>query len=49
MVTPDQAVPGQGSGASKFKIVFLGDQYVGKTSFINRFLNETFDGTYQVF
>ncbi len=27
----------------KFKIVFLGDQGVGKTSIIKRFIYETFD------
>jgi len=48
MAAHDHVIAGQASNASKFKIVFLGDQYVGKTSFINRFLNNTFDGTYQV-
>lgn len=36
---------------SKYKLVFLGDQSVGKTSIINRFMFDTFDGkdhvTYQ--
>jgi Ras-related protein Rab-6A len=32
---------------SKFKIVFLGDQNVGKTSIITRFIYDTFDDTYQ--
>ena len=27
----------------KFKLVFLGDQSVGKTSIINRFMFDTFD------
>ena len=34
---------------AKYKIVFLGDQYVGKTSLINRFMYETFDENYQVY
>ncbi|KAL4435375.1 hypothetical protein ABPG74_022858 [Tetrahymena malaccensis] len=29
---------------SKYKLVFLGDQGVGKTSIINRFMFDTFDG-----
>jgi GTPase SAR1 family protein len=32
----------------KYKIVFLGDQSVGKTSLILRFTQDTFDGNYQV-
>lgn len=32
----------------KYKIVFLGDQNVGKTSLILRFTQDTFDGNYQV-
>lgn len=34
---------------SKYKLVFLGDQSVGKTSIITRFMYDTFDSTYQVF
>jgi len=30
--------------AQKYKLVFLGDQSVGKTSIINRFIFDTFDG-----
>lgn len=33
-----------GSPLAKYKIVFLGDQSVGKTSIINRFIFDTFDG-----
>ncbi|VDP95991.1 unnamed protein product [Trichobilharzia regenti] len=32
----------------KFKLVFLGEQSVGKTSLITRFMYETFDNLYQV-
>ncbi|KAI7902903.1 uncharacterized protein BX663DRAFT_508807 [Cokeromyces recurvatus] len=32
----------------KFKLVFLGEQSVGKTSLITRFMYDTFDNTYQV-
>jgi GTPase SAR1 family protein len=35
------------SGLSRFKTVFLGDQSVGKTSIITRFMYDTFDTTYQ--
>ncbi|KAK0419961.1 hypothetical protein QR680_014428 [Steinernema hermaphroditum] len=31
----------------KFKLVFLGEQSVGKTSLITRFMYDTFDSTYQ--
>ena len=34
--------------ASKYKIVFLGDAFVGKTCLINRFIYDTFDVGYQV-
>lgn len=33
---------------SKYKIVFLGDQGVGKTSIITRFMYDSFDKLYQV-
>lgn len=32
---------------SKFKFVFLGEQSVGKTSIITRFMYDTFDNNYQ--
>ena len=32
----------------KYKIVFLGDQSVGKTSIIYRFTSDSFDVKYQV-
>ena len=35
------------SSSTKFKIVFLGDQSVGKTSLINRFIYDTFEDVYQ--
>lgn len=37
------------SPISKYKLVFLGDQSVGKTSIINRFMFDTFDGKEHVF
>ena len=43
---------GKPSGSNvpvKHKTVFLGDQSVGKTSLINRFIYDTFDTSYQVF
>ena len=38
------------SGAAflRFKLVFLGDQSVGKTSIITRFIYDTFDSNYSV-
>ena len=33
---------------AKYKLVFLGDQSVGKTSIITRFMYDKFDNTYQV-
>jgi len=32
----------------KFKIVFIGDQSVGKSSIINRFIKNEFDATHNV-
>ena len=32
---------------TKYKLVFLGDQWVGKTSIITRFMYDTFDTNYQ--
>ncbi|KAI8982615.1 hypothetical protein BDB01DRAFT_793401 [Pilobolus umbonatus] len=37
-----------GNPSKKFKLVFLGEQSVGKTSLITRFMYDTFDNTYQV-
>ena len=37
-----------GSPKLKYKLVFLGDQHVGKTALINRFINNTYDQTYNV-
>ena len=33
---------------AKYKLVFLGDQGVGKTSIITRFMYDSFDHTYKV-
>lgn len=38
----------QNSTLSKYKIVFLGEQSVGKTSLITRFMYDTFDDNYAV-
>jgi hypothetical protein len=43
MAAPTAAVP-----LAKYKLVFLGDQSVGKTSIITRFMYDKFDNTYQV-
>lgn len=32
----------------KMKIVFVGDQFTGKTSIITRFIKNTFDSTHNV-
>ncbi|KAG7033618.1 Ras-related protein RABH1b [Cucurbita argyrosperma subsp. argyrosperma] len=37
------------SALAKYKLVFLGDQSVGKTSIITRFMYDKFDNTYQMF
>ncbi|KAI8065607.1 ras family-domain-containing protein [Gongronella butleri] len=42
MTNPDFSSP-----LKKFKMVFLGEQSVGKTSLITRFMYDTFDNTYQ--
>lgn len=40
-------VEGAGNSVTKYKIVFLGEQSVGKTSLITRFMYGTFDDHYQ--
>ncbi|CAO3626697.1 unnamed protein product [Cunninghamella blakesleeana] len=42
MASPDFSSP-----LRKYKLVFLGEQSVGKTSLITRFMYDTFDNTYQ--
>ncbi|XP_055583786.1 ras-related protein Rab-41 isoform X1 [Falco biarmicus] len=50
---PRAAMSAPGSGGEfgnplrKFKLVFLGEQSVGKTSLITRFMYDSFDNTYQ--
>ena len=46
---PPAAEPAASSNLpSKYKIVFLGDTFVGKTCLINRFMYDTFNENYQV-
>lgn len=45
--TPSTAAPSI-TPLAKYKIVFLGDQGVGKTSIITRFMYDSFDKNYQV-
>ncbi|GAA5822666.1 hypothetical protein JCM11251_004333 [Rhodosporidiobolus azoricus] len=50
--TPAPAAPAPAqefahAALKKFKLVFLGEQSVGKTSLITRFMYDTFDNTYQ--
>ncbi|KAI0318819.1 ras-domain-containing protein [Amylostereum chailletii] len=48
MATPTTPISDVSSGTLKrTKIVLLGDQSVGKTSLITRFMYDTFDNTYQ--
>lgn len=43
----DYAGTGAAAPLRKFKLVFLGEQSVGKTSLITRFMYDSFDSTYQ--
>ncbi len=43
-ILTDSGLPNTSIVAQKYKLVFLGDQSVGKTSIINRFIFDTFDG-----
>nr|XP_034957957.1 ras-related protein Rab-6B-like isoform X3 [Zootoca vivipara] len=48
MTAPGGAGGEFGNPLRKFKLVFLGEQSVGKTSLITRFMYDSFDNTYQV-
>merc|ERR1719388_668458 len=47
MVMHQAAAGGMVRACNKYKIVFLGEQGVGKTSVISRFMYDTFDNNYQ--
>lgn len=43
------SVPMGTTGQPKFKIIFLGNQSVGKTSIISRFAYDKYDANYRVY
>ena len=43
----NQTLESSGFSKFKYKVVFLGDQSVGKTSIIHRFIYDSFDENYQ--
>ena len=47
MAQPQTTVGSYSNPLKKFKLVFLGEQSVGKTSLITRFMYDSFDTTYQ--
>eukprot|EP00002_Diphylleia_rotans_P041005 TRINITY_DN9866_c0_g2_i1.p1 TRINITY_DN9866_c0_g2~~TRINITY_DN9866_c0_g2_i1.p1 ORF type:complete len:229 (+),score=59.36 TRINITY_DN9866_c0_g2_i1:139-825(+) len=46
-LSSSQSVASVGANLPKHKVVFLGDQSVGKTSIITRYMYDTFEATYQ--
>ena len=49
MEDEEESAPAPGGIQPKYKIVFLGDTYVGKTCIIHRFMYDTFTENYDVF
>ena len=47
MATSSAPKKGNAGQVTKYKLVFLGDQSVGKTSIVTRFMYDTFDSSYQ--
>ena len=46
---PNEPIQQKVGSVPKFKVVFLGNQSVGKTSIIHRYIYNTFSSDYSVF